>query len=71
MGSFYEARDITVQVVGMEGGDPGTGVLRSSCVRAEEGGENTQACIRGQIDVSAWIVPGNHYIYIGAIFTLI
>ena len=43
---------------GHGGGDPGTGVLRSSCVRAEGGGENTQACIRGQIDVSALIVPG-------------
>lgn len=40
------------------GGDPGPGIWKSSSVRAEGGGENTQACIRGQIDVSALIVPG-------------
>ena len=43
---------------GHGGGDPGPEIWKSSRVRAEGGGENTLAHIRGQIDVSALIVPG-------------
>lgn len=45
MGSFYATRDIT-EGLGAWGGDPGPGIWKSSSVRAEGGGENTQACIR-------------------------